>query len=350
MRPPRDVTVLWALRSPCNLGCDYCYFGTLEEDRETPPTQPGQLSHLPHGDLTLAAITRFLSTVDRSSVKRVFLAGGEPLIWPPIGQVVTTLTDAGVEVVVCTNGIPLNRPEIRRLLLDNGVRGVSVSLDSADPDINDLHRPARNGKDGWHAVVSGIQALVHDRGHRARPRIGLYSVITRSNVAGLPATARFAASLGVDYFVPQPVSLDPEHRLHEELALRSGDLPALIGAFDAVYDAALGFELPAHGYPEQVASTVRHDLQLVHGCFGGHRLAFIQPDGTVWDCPSSHKIAAMARAGAQRSIASHTAAELFPARVNTGGCDCPFYSGDCVNMWPLVQDFDRFLTASGGSR
>ena len=54
MRPRPDVTVLWALRSPCNLGCDYCYFGTLEDDREAPPIPLGQLSHLPHGDLTLA--------------------------------------------------------------------------------------------------------------------------------------------------------------------------------------------------------------------------------------------------------------------------------------------------------
>ena len=32
----RDMTLLWALRSPCNLGCQYCYFGTIEEDRATP--------------------------------------------------------------------------------------------------------------------------------------------------------------------------------------------------------------------------------------------------------------------------------------------------------------------------
>ncbi|MDQ3273689.1 MAG: radical SAM protein [Actinomycetota bacterium] len=350
MRPPRDLTLLWALRSPCDLGCDYCYFGTLEEHREAPPAQPGQLSHLSRGDLNLAGIARFLSTMNRSRVKRVFLAGGEPLIWPSIAQVIEALTGAGVEVTVCTNGILLNRPMIRQMLFDAGVNGVSVSLDSLNPDTNDAYRPARNRKDGWRTVVSGIHALVTDRGRRATPRIGMYSVITRLNVTGLPATARFAAELGLDYFVPQPISLERDHRLYDELVLREQDLPALVEALDTVYDAELGIELPAPRYPEQIASTIRHELQRVHGCFGGHQLAFIQPDGSVWDCPSRHKIAAIARAGTQRSIATHTAAELFPVRANTGGCDCPLYSGDCVNMWPLVQDFDRFLAATGDTR
>jgi MoaA/NifB/PqqE/SkfB family radical SAM enzyme len=347
---PREVTLLWALRSPCNLGCEYCYFGTLEEHREAPPIQPGQLSHLPHGDLHLADIIRFLSTVDTSGIKRVFLAGGEPLIWPSIRPVIQTLTGAGVEVIVCTNGIPLNRPEIRRMLLDTGVHGVSVSLDSADLATNDEHRPARNHKDGWHTVVSGIRALIAARSHAPAPRVGLYTVITRHTLPGLLDTARLAAELSVDYFVPQPVSLDRGHRLHDELSLREHDLPALNGGLHAIYHADLDLELPAPGYPAQIASTVRQELQRVRSCFGGHQLVFVEPDGSVWDCPSRYRIAATAQAGIQRSITTHTAAELFPRRERAGGCDCPFYSHDCVSMWPLMQDFDRFLGVSGVTR
>ncbi|MFD2422421.1 radical SAM protein [Amycolatopsis pigmentata] len=354
MPKPREVTLLWALRSRCNLGCKYCYFGTLEEHREAPPAQPGQLSHLSQDDLPLTDITRFLSTIGDSGVKRVFIAGGEPLNWSPISAVIETLTSAGIEVTVCTNGIPLNRPTVRKMLIGAGVHGVSVSLDSADPTLNDRYRPAHKRNDGWSTVVSGIQALLADRSDQpdspATPKVGLYCVLTRLTLPGLPDTARFAAELGLDYFVAQPIALDRGHALHEALVLREQDLDTLARVFAEVYEANLGLHLPSPRYPERIASTVKHELQMMHSCFGGHQLAFIEPDGSVWDCPSSHKIAAIARAGTRRSITTRTAAELFPARVPSSGCDCPLFSGDCVNMLPLMEDFDRFLATSGGNR
>lgn len=336
------VTLLWALRSPCDLGCRYCYFGTIEEHRVAMPDQPGQLSHLARTDLNPAEITYFLSTVADSAIRRVFLAGGEPLIWPHALTVIQTLTAAGVEVIVCTNGVPLNRPEIPQRLLRAGVAAVSVSLDSADPVENDTYRPARNRRDGWHTVVSGIRTLLVARGQASSPKVGIYTVASRRNLAGLPEMAEFAASLGVDYFVPQPVSLDIGHALHEELALRPEDAPALAVVLRGIYHAGLPLMLPAPSYPEQVLATIATTgTSVVRGCFGGHTLAFVQPDGSVWDCPSSYKISATP-ANRRRSIRQATATQLFPATSSTCAADCALFSRDCVNMWPLM-DFGRFL-------
>jgi MoaA/NifB/PqqE/SkfB family radical SAM enzyme len=340
-----DLTVLWALRSPCDLGCRYCYFGTIEEHREAMPASAGQLSHLSRTDLSLAEIDAFLTTVRMSAIKRVFLAGGEPLIWPHTLNVVETLTAAGIEVILCTNGIPLNRPETTQRLLNAGVSAISVSLDSADPVKNDEFRPARNKRDGWHTVVSGIRALLTQRGAATTPKVGIYTVVSHDNLTDLPAIAAFAADLGVDYLVPQPMSIDAAHPLHGQLALRAEDQAVLTDALRYVYGAGLPIALPAPTYPGQIASSIGTPTTApISKCFGGHSLVFIQPDGSVWDCPSSYKIAATA-SDRRRSIRGATAAEMFPSAKTTCATECALFSRDCVSMWPLM-DFQRFLEPS----
>lgn len=337
----RDMTVLWALRSPCNLGCRYCYFGTIEDHRDSPPDRAGQLSHLARDDASLDDVTRFLADAAGSAIARVFIAGGEPLIWPHIFTVVGLLKDAGVEVVLCTNGIPLLRPEITGQIIRLGVDGVSVSLDSAGPGHNDLYRPARNRKHGHADVLAGVRALLAARGSRAFPKTGLYTAVTRRNIGAVTEVAALAAGLGADYFVPQPISLDPGDALHGELALRDSDLPALAEALTRLYDDPPPVALPDRFYAGQFLSVIEVPLQTAKGCFGGHQLAFIEPDGSVWDCPSRHKIAATAPAQ-RRTIRGNTAASLFSPGRGTCAADCPLQSADCISMWPLTG-FGRFL-------
>ncbi|MEV4116775.1 radical SAM protein [Nonomuraea sp. NPDC049695] len=331
----REITLLWALRSRCDLGCRYCYFGTIEADRLLPVTEIGKLSHLSRNDLPTDQILAFASTLRGTAVRRVFLAGGEPLNWRPITDLIAVLKDAGLEVVVCTNGIPLNRPTIRQALIDLRVDAVSVSLDSADPVYNDTWRPALNRRDGWHSVVDGVRALLTARSDPALPRVGLYSVITRLNLPDITAVPALAAELGCDYAVPQPISLASDHTLHDELALTPGHAAELAERFAALYAADLPLQLPERSYPDQVGAAVRAPTSVVRGCFGGRTLFFIEPDGTLWDCPSSLKIAATP-AARRRSIASADGAALFAPPT---GCasDCALFSADCVNMWPLMN-------------
>jgi MoaA/NifB/PqqE/SkfB family radical SAM enzyme len=340
----RDVSLLWALRSPCSLACRYCYFGQADEHRVSLPAGAGQLSHLSRDDAPLEAIIAFLGTAGESAIRRVLLAGGEPLNWAPALDIARTLKAAGIEVVLCTNGIPLNRPKITEQLISAGIDAVSVSLDSAEPAHNDRYRPSVNLHDGWAQVISGIRALRTARGTSPLPKIGIYTVITRVNIAAITDVADLSAVLGLDYFVPQPVSLARDHELYEELALRPADQAALAAALRSLYRAGLPVALPAPDYPDRFAAvTATEKLLTVSGCFGGHTLAFIEPDGSVWPCPSSHKITAVPR-GQHRSIIGHDAAELFGTARGTCPAGCSLLSRDCVNMWPLM-DFGRFLTA-----
>jgi MoaA/NifB/PqqE/SkfB family radical SAM enzyme len=343
----RDVTLLWALRSPCNLGCRYCYFGTIEEHRTAMPSHPGELSHLSRNDLSYGEITAFLSTIGESAVHRVFIAGGEPLIWPHTLTIVEQLKAAGVEVIVCTNGIPLNRVDVAAGIVELGVDAVSVSLDSTSAERNDLYRPSRSGVVGWRQVVSGIETLLSLRGTDASPRVGLYTVITRTNIECILQVARLAANLGADYYVPQPISLSNDHALYGELELRVQDESELVDVLNELYLTELPLDLPEQGYANRFVATVTgSELAKVRDCFGGHTLFFIEPDGSVWDCPSRYRIRATP-GERRRNIRDHCAAEMFDIACRTCPADCRLFSRDCVNMWPLM-DFTRFLRGADG--
>ena len=339
----RDVTLLWALRSPCAFACPHCYFGTIEDHKDSPPGQAGLLSHLSRTDLPAAALTDFARTLPGSPVERVVIAGGEPLDWPGTLDLISLIKDAGCQVVVATNGVPLTRPHVASRLVELGTDGVSVSLDSADGAVNDQMRPSRSGRFGYHEVLAGIRVLLQARGGQPVPRVGIYTVITRSRPHEVTAVAQLAASLGVDYYVPQPISLSPGHRLFHQLAHTPADAEAAAVQLARLYRDPMGLTLPDPSYLTRfLAAISTHDSGHVPGCFGGAQLFFVQPDGSVWDCPSDRRIAATPHAR-QRSIRGSDARTLFAARP---ACtDCELFSRDCVNMWPLVLDMPRLLSA-----
>jgi len=99
-----------------------------------------------------------------------------------------------------------------------------------------------------------------------------------------------------------------------------------------LYDARLDIGLPDRSYAASFAATLRSESPgLVAGCFGGHTLFFIEPDGGVWDCPSYLKIAATPPS-LQRTIRGGDARRLFGPAYRDCPADCALFSRDCVNM------------------
>jgi MoaA/NifB/PqqE/SkfB family radical SAM enzyme len=339
----RDVTLLWGLRSPCAFACPHCYFGTIEEHKISPPDQVGVLSHLSRGDLSGEAVKAFARTLEGSPVERVVIAGGEPLDWPGTLEVISLIKAAGCQVVIATNAVPLTRPGMAERLVELGVDGVSVSLDSADPVVNDRMRPSRSGQFGYQDVLHGIQALLQARAGRPGPRVGIYTVITRTRPQEITEMAQLAADLGVDYYVPQPIALDPDHALFDQLTHRPGDIGDVREQLGTLYAEPPGVALPDLAYVQRFLDAVStQDSGHVPDCFGGARLFFVQPDGSVWDCPSDRRIAATAPQH-RRTIRGGDARTLFTERP---ACtNCSLFSRDCVNMWPLVLDMPRLLNA-----
>ncbi|MBC9718432.1 radical SAM protein [Streptomyces sp. TRM66268-LWL] len=339
----RDATLLWALRSPCSFACKYCYFGTTEEHKLAPPSAPGVLSHLSRSDVPADQLKAFARTLAGSAITRVVIAGGEPLDWPTTLELISLIKEAGCQVVIATNGVPLTRPGMAYRLIDLGVDGVSVSLDSADPHTNDQLRPSRSGRFGHGTVLDGIHTLLAARGEQHAPRVGIYTVVMRERPQEITDMAQLAEHLGVDYYVPQPISLAPDHALFTKLTHRAEDAPAVAEQLDLLYARPSRLALPDPSYTRRfVAAVSTQESGEVANCFGGTRLYFAQPDGSIWDCPSDRKIAAT-RPEERRTLRDADARTLFAAPpVCT---DCSHFGRDCVNMWPLVLDMPRLLAA-----
>lgn len=338
----RDITLLWALRSHCSFGCPHCYFGELAEHKEALPEGPGVLSHIPVRDLDRTVMEECARSLAGSPVERVILAGGEPLDWLPTLSLIKTIKDAGCEVVVATNGVPLKRPGIARRLVELGVDGVSVSIDIADAAVNDQLRPSRSGLVGHREVLAGIRTLLSERGSGPSPRVGIYTVVMRDRPQEITDVARLASDAGVDYYVPQPISLPADHKLFAERCHSAEDVAAVEDQLRLLQADPRGLVIPDPAYVQQfLASISTQDSGRVEECFGGAQLFFVQPDGSLWDCPSDRRIAATAPSQ-QRSIVGADARSLFDGRPPC--TNCSHFSRDCVNMGPLVLDMPRFLT------
>lgn len=123
----------------CNLHCDYCCV-------RSSPTAPRR-------ELGLERVRRIAREAAELGVKEIFVTGGEPFLLEDIGEILVTCA-AAAPTTVLTNGMLFTgrRAEsLRSLPRDRIV--LQISLDSAAPDLHDLHR----GPGTWTRTREGIK-------------------------------------------------------------------------------------------------------------------------------------------------------------------------------------------------
>jgi TusA-related sulfurtransferase len=134
----------------CNLHCDYCCV-------RSSPTAPRR-------ELGLARVQRIAREAAELDVKEIFVTGGEPFLLEDIGDILLACA-AAAPTTALTNGMLFTgrRGEILRALPHDRVV-LQISLDSATPELHDLHR----GPGTWARTREGIQRA---RAHGFRVRL-----------------------------------------------------------------------------------------------------------------------------------------------------------------------------------
>jgi uncharacterized Fe-S cluster-containing radical SAM superfamily protein len=133
----------------CNLHCDYCCV-------RSSPT-------VPRRELGLGRVQRIAREAGELGVKEIFVTGGEPFLLEDIGEILLACA-AAAPTMVLTNGMLFagrRRESLQALPRDRIV--LQISLDSATPELHDLHR----GPGTWARTCEGIQHA-RARGFRVR--------------------------------------------------------------------------------------------------------------------------------------------------------------------------------------
>jgi radical SAM protein with 4Fe4S-binding SPASM domain len=126
--------------------------------------------------------------------KHLHLLGGEPLLRPDIIELVSFANSLGMKVTINTNGIMLAQYDFAKRLIEAGVPQITISLDGAKEETNDIIR----GKGVFKKVIQALNILNKLREEGYKVEIGIAFTMTKINLDEMPQVVELAHEYRVD--------------------------------------------------------------------------------------------------------------------------------------------------------
>lgn len=171
----RPLYVKIKLLYGCNLRCRMC-----NHWREARPRQLGT-----------SRLREILDELAGMGCRKVHFTGGEPALRPDLEELVAHAAGLGIRPTLTTNGTLFTRARARRIV-EAGLRGVNVSIDSPDAATHDAIRGARGA---FGEAVEGLKNLGKEA-RRGKLAIAVNTVVTRINYASLGGLPRLCLRVG----------------------------------------------------------------------------------------------------------------------------------------------------------
>jgi len=162
----------WDITHNCNLRCKHCYLSAKQLSDNTAFSKDEAI--------------KFVNYIANKKVFHLSLAGGEPLLYPYIVDVVNQATINGMLVAMSSNAILLT-DELAKKLKNAGLTSLQISLDGASETTNDIIR----GKGSYKKTINGIK-IAKENGFK----ILLAFVILKPNYQELEDIFKLAIELG----------------------------------------------------------------------------------------------------------------------------------------------------------
>jgi len=167
--------VFWEVTKGCNLRCIHCRATATELSSPT--------------DLPTRTALGIIDQIAAAANPILVLSGGEPLYRSDIFQLARYGTDKGLRVALATNGTLVTK-DVARMIVDAGVKRVSISLDGADAVTHDSFRGIPGA---FEAAVRGLRNL-----KSLGMSVQINMTIARHNAHQLPDVLQLARNLGAD--------------------------------------------------------------------------------------------------------------------------------------------------------
>jgi radical SAM protein with 4Fe4S-binding SPASM domain len=227
-------------------------------------------------ELTTEECLGLIDEMKSLGTEMLILTGGEPLLRKDIYEIAKAASAQQIWVVMGTNGVLITEKVVERMI-ECGVQGVAVSIDSLDPD---KHNRFRGGPDAWeHSVraldicrANGLQVLVQ-------------TTVMDMNYAEIPQLLAFAREKGAWsfnlYFLVQTGrgqqmnDLSPERTeamLSNLVDWQDQHRPMLVRSKCAPQFKQIAYERGVGGLESG-------------GCMAGTQYCRITPQGDVTPCP-----------------------------------------------------------------
>ncbi|MGA7306133.1 MAG: radical SAM protein [Rhodothermales bacterium] len=253
--------VSWNLTRKCNLKCPHCYLEAGEAAGEELSTEE-----------CLGLIDEFR----RLGTEMLILTGGEPLLRRDIYDIASHASAAGMWVVMGTNGVLVN-DHVADKMIECGVKGVGISIDSVNPE---KHNSFRGGPNAWELSVRALDIC-----RRKGLEVLVQSTVTSMNVREIAELVSFAKEHGAWsfnlYFLVQTgrgqelndLSAQQTEAILKQLVRSQAEFsPMLVRAKCAPQYKQIAYDLGLGGLESG-------------GCMAGTEYCRIMPSGDVTPCP-----------------------------------------------------------------
>lgn len=176
--------ISWNITKKCNLYCKHCYIDSVDPGSfNINHTQP---------ELTTGECLKVIDQISEINPRIVLiLTGGEPLLRKDIYDLIRYSKNKGITVFLGTNGCLFNNRVVERLM-ECGVSGVGISLDSLESSAHDLFRGARGA---WEGAVRAAE-LCKKKGIAFQ----IQTTATTHNITGIADIVKFSWFLGASAF------------------------------------------------------------------------------------------------------------------------------------------------------